>query len=250
MILAALFFLVALVYSTVGFAGGSSYLALLHWHGVAPAVLPILGLSCNLVVSSQGFAQFAQAGHFPWRRSLPFLCLSVPAAYLGGRFPVKESTFLFLLAASLTAAGIMLLGSGRNSDPPPPEARMPRFIHRTGPWLGAGLGFLSGVVGIGGGIFLAPILHLSRWAPAKQIAALAAGFIFANSTAGLVGQWQKLGGNAAALAPFWPLPLAVLVGGLLGARCGCTFLPAVRIRQITGSIILLVAANLWTKLAG
>lgn len=247
MILAGLFFLVALVYSSVGFGGGSSYLALLHWQGVGPAVLPVLALSCNLIVSAQGFAQFAQAGHFPWRRSLPFLFLSVPAAYLGGRFPVKESTFLFLLAASLSAAGIMLLVSLPGSDQPS-DSRRQRVVSRMGPLLGAGLGFLSGVVGIGGGIFLAPILHLCRWAPAQHVAALAAGFIFANSTAGLVGQMQKHGWNAATFLPFWPLPLAVLFGGLIGARGGCSFLPEVRIRQITGGIILIVAANIWSKL--
>ena len=246
MILTVLFFLVALVYSSVGFGGGSSYLALLHWHGVSPAVLPILGLSCNLIVSAQGFAQFAHAGHLPWRRSLPFLVLSVPASYLGGLFVVRESTFLFLLAASLTAAGCLLLVPLR--DRHRPTSGLARHITALGsPLIGAGLGFVSGIVGIGGGIFLAPILHLTRWAPAKQVAALAAGFILLNSAAGLVGQLQKHGWSTEAVLNFWPLPLAVLVGGLLGARCGCSILPAVRLRQITGFIILIVAGNLCTK---
>jgi hypothetical protein len=96
MLLAFLFFLVALVYSSVGFGGGSSYLALLHWHGVPPALLPIPALACNLIVSATGFAQFARAGHFPWRRSLPFLACSIPASYLGGLFPVREAAFLWL----------------------------------------------------------------------------------------------------------------------------------------------------------
>lgn len=247
MLLAPLFFLVALVYSSVGFGGGSSYLALLHWQGVAPSVLPILGLSCNLLVSAQGFAQFARAGHFPWRRSLPFLALSVPAAYLGGLFTVQESTFLFLLAASLSAAGVMLLAPVRDGDRPV-DTSLQRVIGRTGPLLGAGLGFLSGIVGIGGGIFLAPILHLCRWAPAKEVAALAAGFIVVNSAAGLAGQMQKHAWSTEALAPFWPLPLAVLAGGLLGAHGGSSVLPATRIRQITGAIILLVAGNIWANI--
>ena len=246
MILTVLFFLVALVYSSVGFGGGSSYLALLHWHGVAPAVLPILGLSCNLIVSAQGFAQFTHAGHFPWRRSLPFLAFSVPASYLGGLFPVSESTFLFLLAASLTAAGCLLLVPSR--DYHRPAGDLAQRITRLGsPLIGAGLGFVSGIVGIGGGIFLAPILHLTRWAPAKQVAALAAGFIFVNSAAGLVGQLQKHGWSTEAVLNFWPLPAVVLAGGLIGARCGCSILPAVRVRQITGLIILIVAGNLWTR---
>jgi uncharacterized protein len=247
MLLACLFFLVALVYSSVGFGGGSSYLALLHWQGVAPPVLPVIGLSCNLVVSAQGFAQFARAGHFPWRRSVPFLALSVPAAYLGGLFTVQESTFLYLLAASLSAAGVMLLVPAPDADRPADTPRQ-RIIGRAGPLLGAGLGFLSGIVGIGGGIFLAPILHLCRWAPAKEVAALAAGFIVVNSAAGLAGQMQKHAWSTEALAPFWPLPLAVLAGGLLGARCGSSILPATRIRQITGAVILLVAGNIWAKI--
>lgn len=247
MLLACLFFLVALVYSSVGFGGGSSYLALLHWQGVAPPVLPVIGLSCNLVVSAQGFAQFARAGHFPWRRSLPFLALSVPAAYLGGLFTVQESTFLYLLAASLSAAGVMLLVPVPDADRPA-DTSLQRIIGRAGPLLGAGLGFLSGIVGIGGGIFLAPILHLCRWAPAKEVAALAAGFIVVNSAAGLAGQMQKHAWSTEALAPFWPLPLAVLAGGLLGARCGSSILPATRIRQITGAVILLVTGNIRAKI--
>ena len=245
MILAVLFFLVALVYSSVGFGGGSSYLALVHRQGVAPALLPVLGLSCNLIVSAQGFAQFAHAGHFPWRRSLPFLALSVPASYLGGLFPVRESTFFLLLAASLTAAGILLLLPGREGDRPAGGGAA-RLTTLGGPLIGAGLGFLSGIVGIGGGIFLAPILHLARWAPAKQVAALAAGFIFVNSAAGLAGQMQKHAWTTEA-APYWPLPAAVLAGGLIGARCGCSVLAARRVRQITGVIILFVAGNLWAK---
>lgn len=247
--LALLFFFVALVYSTVGFGGGSSYLALLHWQGVGPALLPIIGLACNLLVAFQGFVQFARAGHFPWRRSFPFLALSAPAAYLGGLFPVHETTFFLLLAIALTAAGCLLLMPMHGCDQSGEYVRHP-WGERLAPWLGAGLGLLSGIVGIGGGIFLAPILHLTRWAPAKQVAALAAGFIVCNSASGLAGQLQKNDWNTVVIAPYWPLPVAVLVGGLIGARGGSSILPPVRIRQITGVIILIVAANLWIKIAG
>ena len=160
---------------------------------------------------------------------------------------MQESTFLYLLAASLSAAGVMLLVPAPDADRPADTPRQ-RIIGRAGPLLGAGLGFLSGIVGIGGGIFLAPILHLCRWAPAKEVAALAAGFIVVNSAAGLAGQMQKHAWSTEALAPFWPLPLAVLAGGLLGARCGSSILPATRIRQITGAVILLVAGNIWAKI--
>jgi uncharacterized membrane protein YfcA len=191
--------------------------------------------------------QFARAGHFPWRRSLPLLACSIPASYIGGLFPVGEAAFLVLLAASLTAAGALLLFPFERNDTST-DSPTRRFIDRTGPLLGAGLGFLSGLVGIGGGIFLAPVLHLARWAPAKQVAALAAGFILVNSTAGLAGQLQKNAWDITGWTPFLALPVAVLIGGAIGARCGCSLLPPLRVRQITGAIILLVAGNLWTKL--
>ena len=246
MIIAILFFLVALVYSSVGFGGGSSYIALLQWSGMPATALPILSLSCNLIVSSQGFAQFARAGYFSASRSLPFVLLSIPAAYFGGTYVIKESTFLILLTASLTAAGLLLLFPvEKNTEREDNYIR--QSIRRFGFLLGLPLGFLSGVVGIGGGIFLAPILHLAKWARAKEIAALAACFICTNSLAGLVGQMQKSSSNGEVLATYWMLPVAVLLGGLLGSRCGTAILPPVRIRQITGAIILFIACNLWLK---
>ena len=127
------------------------------------------------------------------------------------------------------------------------DNRIRQWIRRYGFLLGLPLGFLSGVVGIGGGIFLAPILHLAKWARAKEIAALAACFICTNRLAGLVGQMQKLGWNREVLASHWMLPVAVLIGGLAGSRCGSAILPPVRIRQITGAIILFVACTLWLK---
>jgi hypothetical protein len=172
--------------------------------------------------------------------------LSVPAAYLGGLYVIKETTFLILLAASLTAAGVLLLfpvsESGDRPDNP-----LRRWIRRFGFLLGLPLGFLSGIVGIGGGIFLAPILHLGKWAKAKEIAALAACFICTNSFAGLLGQMQKTGWKNEVFASYWMLPVAVLLGGLAGSRCGIAILPPMRIRQITGAIILFVACNLWVK---
>ena len=246
MILAVLFFLVALVYSSVGFGGGSSYIALLQWSGMAASALPILSLACNLIVSSQGFAQFARAGFFSASRSLPFVLLSVPAAYFGGLYVIKESTFQILLAASLSVAGLLLLFPVEECTERE-DNRIRLWIRRFGFLLGLPLGFLSGVVGIGGGIFLAPILHLAKWARAKEIAALAACFICTNSLAGLIGQMQKLGWNSEVLANHWMLPIAVLIGGLAGSRCGAAILPPVRIRQITGAIILFVALNLWVK---
>jgi len=246
MSLAFLFFCVALLYSSVGFGGGSSYIALLQWHGMSASALPLLSLTCNLIVSTQSFLQFSRAGYFSTRRSLPFVALSVPTAYLGGLYAIKETTFLILLAASLTTAGVLLLFPVSESGDRPDTA-IRRWVRRFGFLLGLPLGFLSGIVGIGGGIFLAPILHLGKWAKAKEIVALAACFICTNSFAGLLGQMQKTGWKNEAFASYWMLPIAVLLGGLAGSRCGIAILPPVRIRQITGAIVLFVACNLWVK---
>ncbi|HEV2568066.1 sulfite exporter TauE/SafE family protein [Sphingomonas sp.] len=240
LILALLFALTAALYASVGFAGGSTYNALLALASVDHRVFPVVALVCNLIVATGGTIRFAQAGLVPWRRLLPLLALSVPAAWIGGMLPVSKQLFLVLLGSSLLVAAILLFMQPEN------EARTSRW-----PCLGAALsapiGLLSGIVGIGGGIFLAPILHLIGWDRAKSVAAAASCFILANSLAGLGGQLTKLAGSpervGAALA-YWPLALAVLVGGQIGSRIGVELLPAAWLRRLTGLLILYVAVRL------
>jgi len=247
--LPALFFLVALIYSMVGFGGGSSYVALLALFGVSYSLIPVIGLTCNLIASSSGSWNFYRAGHFRLKLTLPFILTSVPAAYIGGALPVSRGVFLSLLAAGLTVAGALLLkndqktGSVQNTE-------LPKNIWIWGLPIGMALGLFSGIVGIGGGIFLAPLLHLLRWGNAQSIAATAAMFIFINSLFGLMGQLSKSAvyTDAGNLLGF--LIPAVLVGSMIGSRLGARQLSTTGIRKITGLLILYVAFRLWIESIG
>jgi uncharacterized protein len=244
--LTPLFAFTALIYASVGFAGGSTYTALLVLAGLEPDTLKLVSLSCNIVVALGGVWRFAAAREIPWRRTWPLLVLSVPAAWLGGIAPLDKATFILLLGLSLALAGILLLaGPAKQRDGI--DASNNRRSHLIALALAAPLGLLSGLVGIGGGIFLAPILHLIRWDTARRIAGAAALFILANSIAGLAGQVGKTGSDAmAALSPWWPLLLAVLVAGQLGSFVGARHLPPVVIRRVTGAVVLLAAVRLLT----
>ncbi len=241
------FFGTALLYASVGFGGGSTYNALLALAGVDYRLLPAVALTCNILVVIGGTWRFYKAGLLPIRRALPLVFIAAPFAWAGGLTPIQEATFLALLAASLMVAGVALLvqkeavqGDERDAD------------RKTRPGdllIGAAIGYLAGLVGIGGGIFLAPYLHLTRWARAKQIAATASLFILVNSVAGLAGQLMKLGPTAAgAVAPYWPLLLAVIIGGQMGSLMGIRLLSPAMVRRATGVLVLYVAGQLVWKL--
>lgn len=243
--LAPLFAITAVVYASVGFAGGSTYTALLVLAGVSLALVPMISLSCNIVVAIGGVIRFAAAGHIPWRRVAPLLALSVPLAWVGGRMSVDPELFVALLGGSLAIAGVLLLfGRDRASTRAPVDPR-------SGPGLAAlavaaPLGLLSGLVGIGGGIFLAPVLHLMAWDSARRIAGTAALFILVNSLAGIVGQIAKLGDTVLVgqAIGWWPLVVAVLIGGQVGSLLGVRHFPQGVIRRVTGAVILIAAARL------
>lgn len=240
LVLGALFVVTAILYASVGFAGGSTYNALLALAGVDHRVFPIVALVCNLIVATGGTYRFARAGLVPWRRLWPLLALSVPAAWIGGMLPVSKQLFLWLLGGSLLVASLLLfLQRERDTG----ERRLPLL----GPALAAPIGLLSGIVGIGGGIFLAPALHLVGWDKAKRVAATASVFILANSIGGLGGQFTKVAGHPeliAAAAGYWPLALAVLIGGQIGSRAGVQLLPAIWLRRMTALLILYVSIRL------
>lgn len=240
LVLAIAFALTAALYASVGFAGGSTYNALLALAGVDHRVFPLVALACNLIVATGGTVHFARNGLVPWRRLFPILALSVPAAWIGGMLPVSRQLFLWLLGASLLAAGLLLLLQRERENE---ETRRP--------WIGAAaaapIGLLSGLVGIGGGIFLAPLLHLVGWDRAKRVAAAASVFILANSVAGIGGQLSKIApfpDLVDAALGYWPLALAVLVGGQIGSRLGVELLSPLWLRRLTGLLILYVAVRL------
>lgn len=245
--LAGGFALTALLYASVGFGGGSTYNALLVLADTDYRLLPAIALLCNLIVVTGGTVRFARAGQVPWRPLGPILLLSAPCAWAGGRLPVDKPLFIALLGSALLLAGVLMVVQRENREAA--ISASPRL-----PWIGIpigmAVGFFSGIVGIGGGIFLAPVLHLLRWATARQIAASASVFILVNSLAGLAGQLMK---HDAAVTPmavsaYWPLFVAVLVGGQIGSHIGARLLPQRVIRIGTAALILYVAAQLlWQR---
>ncbi|MFM5884522.1 MAG: sulfite exporter TauE/SafE family protein [Novosphingobium sp.] len=235
------FFLTALLYASVGFGGGSTYSALLTLVGFDFKLLPIVSLACNIVVVSGGTIRFARAGAIPWRRALTLALIAAPLAFLGGLTPIKQATFLFVLGLSLVFAGLALL------LPRAPESESePTGAARHMIWAAAPLGYLAGLVGIGGGIFLAPLLHLTRWAKAREIAATTSLFILINSVTGLVGQLAKNGPErfGEALTGALPLLVAVVLGGQLGSVLALRFLPERVIRWLTAALTIWAGSRL------
>ena len=235
------FFATALLYASVGFGGGSTYSALLALGGLDYRVLPLVSLACNIVVVAGSTVRFSRAGILPWRRALLLTALAAPAALLGGMTPIDERNFLLLLGGSLVLTGVTLLVPVAQSS----ETRTTRAA-RFAPFAAPPLGYLAGLVGIGGGIFLAPLLHLVRWAEARSIAATAALFILVNSLFGLVGQILKGGEGRfeAAIGFGLPLLVAVAIGGQIGSYLVVKFLPQRWIRWITAGLTLFVGVRL------
>jgi uncharacterized membrane protein YfcA len=247
MLLALAFFATALLYSAAGFGGGSTYTALLVLGGTDYRAVPILSLLCNVAVVSLGTWRFARAGHVEWRRLWPLCVTSVPAAWIGGRLMIGETLFVGLLGTTLLAAGLVMLWQPAWQREGPPIAAGPAVQAGAG----AALGLLAGVVGIGGGIFLAPLLYLLRWGPPKRIAAACAVFILVNSLAGLAGQASKgLAAAGSVIGDYWMLFPAVALGGLLGSNLGSGRLDPTWVRVLTSLLVLYVAARLLMRLAG
>jgi uncharacterized membrane protein YfcA len=247
-LLAAFFLVTALLYGAAGFGGGSTYNALLVLAGTDYRAVPVIALACNILVVSVGSWRFARSGHVEWRRIWPLFTLSIPAAWIGGRLVVAETVFVGLLAASLLAAGLLMLRQPRWERAAPPSIRSRWFE----PVASGLLGLLAGTVGIGGGIFLAPLLYMTRWGPPKAIAGTSAVFILANSISGLAGQLGKGSGGAAgqALATYWPLFPAVLIGGTIGSTLGSGRLDPKYVRILTALLILYVAIRLAIRFYG
>ena len=245
--LAVAFFATALIYAIAGFGGGSTYTSLLWLAGVDYRAVPILSLACNIVVVSAGTWRFVTAGHFDWRRAWPLFVTSVPAAWIGGRLTIERELFIGLLAGSLLVAGLVMLWEPRWKRDVAP-APSPRWVE---PVAGGSLGLLAGIVGIGGGIFLAPLLYLLRWDSPRRIAGTCAVFILVNSISGLAGQASKgVGAAGAVLGDHALLFPAVLVGGLVGAGLGARKIAPKWVRVVTALLILYVAVRLGLEAVG
>ncbi len=237
--IALLLAIVAFLYASVGHGGASGYIALMTLLGFAPDVVRPTALTLNLFVSAMAFAQFARAGHFRWKLFWPFAIASVPLAWIGARVHLDTLLYKRILAICLAIAVARLFGFFGGGD----ERRDPPAM-----WLalviGAVLGLVSGMIGIGGGILLSPPLLLFGWSTAKESAAVSAAFIFVNSAAGLVSLAFSEG-----LEVHTPDQLvwiaAAVVGGTLGAYVGAQRLSQLRLRHVLGIVLLLASFKLF-----
>ena len=237
--LAGLFALVAFVYASVGFGGGSTYTALLALWGVDYRLIPVIALLCNIIVVTGGSIRFVRAGLVSWSQVMPLLLVSAPLAFLGGLVPLKQWVFLTILGGALLASAIALL-----LQPEKLSARaLPKPLLLA---ISGGVGLLAGLSGIGGGIFMAPILHLIRWAEARRIAAFASLYILINSAAGLAGQVIKAGAQslAAPAMEYGLLLAAVLGGGQIGSIFGMRYLSPRLLRTFTAILVGYAALRL------
>ena len=244
-ILSILFFVTAVLYSSVGFGGGSTYLALLLIWGVPYFIFPLIALSCNIIVVSGNCFNYIRAGNLNLKLLIPYLIGSIPLAFIGGSLPIEKRFFEILLFLVLATAGILLLLNFRAYDDKEKSYRKVPIIISI--LIGGVLGFISGVVGIGGGIFLSPILFLIRAGKPKHIVTTASLFILINSFSGIMGQITK---NAVLneISNYWYLLLTVLVGGQLGNFLNLKIFPTRILALVTAGLILFVAIRMGTKL--
>jgi uncharacterized membrane protein YfcA len=243
-ILSFLFFLTAILYSSVGFGGGSTYLALLLIWGIPYQVFPIIALCCNIIVVSGNCFNYIKAGSVNIKLLSPFLILSVPFAFIGGSLQLDKNFFEILLFIVLTIAGLLLLLKFRSFDETKEVNNIPKIISFL---IGGVIGFISGVVGIGGGIFLSPVLLLIKAGKTRHIATTASLFIFINSISGLIGQSTK-SYIFIEIYNYWPLFLIVLIGGQLGNFLNIKILPTRVMILLTAGLVIFVSARIGLRL--
>lgn len=239
-----LFALTALVYAMAGFGGGSTYSALLVLNGADHRIIPLVALICNLIVVSGGVFHHVRAGNLKTGLILPFALTSVPMALVGGSLAVSEQVFRLVLGTALVLGGLMMLKpiAGDRDRGRQPENRVDWRIATP---IGAVLGLLAGVTGIGGGIYLAPVMHLAGWAESRVVAATTSAFILVNSLAALAGHLGKWPETAqAGLTVFLWLPLAVFLGGQVGSILGVGRYGDRLVRVITMVLVFYVGIRL------
>jgi len=232
--------LVAALYSAVGHGGASGYLAVLALVNVSSKIAVPTALMLNILVSGLALASYARNGHFSFRTTWPFLLASVPGAFIGATIKISDPIYHVLLGCILLASAILLAL-------PRTQAQVEKHpIPVKSPYaLGAGgiLGLISGMVGVGGGIFLSPLMILSRWATPKTTSATAAAFILANSLSGLAGRFFQ---GQMSILPFWSLLLAGLVGGWLGSNYGARWATNPALCRLLALVMAIAAAKMLT----
>jgi uncharacterized membrane protein YfcA len=235
-VLAALFFVAATLYASVGHAGASAYLAAMALVGVSAAVMRPTALVLNLFVATIVVVRFARAGHLPWRQLAPLVIGSIPAAFVGGTIDLPGEVYRPLVAIVLLA-GAWRLATARTGDADDGNG----IPFAAGVAAGAAIGMLAGLTGTGGGIFLTPLLVLAAWTGTRDAAGLSGAFILANSVSGLAGLLT----NGITLPPELPLWVgAVLAGGLVGSWLGAARFSILGLRRVLAAVLVLAAAKL------
>ncbi len=242
LLLAGTILVLAVLYSSVGHAGASGYLAAMAIIAQFPQEqMKLIALTLNVFVGVIGAWRFISAGHFDWRTFWPFGVVAIPMAFIGGLWTLPSMIFKPLIGVVLLFAAVMLIARSRGSLRPPTHSRgMPRA------WLsitaGAALGLLAGLTGTGGGIFLSPLLILTGWADSKRTAAVTVVFVLANSIAGLAG--------IATDAPTLPTGMmmyivAAIAGGLIGSGLGARRVPGRGIRVLLAFVLIIASAKMF-----
>jgi uncharacterized membrane protein YfcA len=243
--LSILFFLTAILYSSVGFGGGSTYLALLLIWGVPYTIFPIIALGCNIIVVSGNCFNYIKAGNLNFRLLIPYLIGSIPLSFIGGSLPLEKQFFEILLFLVLLIAGCLLLFNFNSYDNK--ESRYRNISLSLSITIGGILGFISGIVGIGGGIFLSPILFLLKVAKPKHIITAASLFILINSIFGIFGQLTKEIYFEDIYSYFYLL-IVVLIGGQIGNYLNLKIFPTKILTLITSALVLFVAIRMGINL--
>jgi len=244
-LLAIVFLVSAILYSSVGFGGGSAYLALLLIWDIPYFIFPVIALSCNIIVVSGNCFNYIRAGNLNLRLLIPYLIGSMPMAYIGGSLPIEIRFFEILLFLVLAIAGALLLFNFKSYDDK--EESYQKISILASILIGIVLGFISGVVGIGGGIFLSPILFLIKAGRPKHIVTASSLFILINSISGIIGQLTK---NAVLVevSNYWYLLVVVLIGGQLGNFLNLKIIPTRILAMITAILVIFVSARMGFKI--
>lgn len=242
-ILFALTFLVALIYSSVGHGGASGYLAVLSFFAISHEMMASSALCLNVLVAGLSSLIYWKAGHFSWKLTWPFMVTSIPFAFLGGLLTISPSLYALLLAAALSFAGLRLLFHIENRLAH--AEKLPLFGRAAG--IGIAIGLISGMVGVGGGIFLSPILILFNWADPKKTAATSAFFILVNSIAGLIGRYLR--GSVHLTSDWYFMVIAAFFGGWIGSRLGAHHFPSPWLRRVLAIVLFLAVFKLLRSVA-
>ena len=240
-ILSILFFITAILYSSVGFGGGSTYLALLLIWDIPYYIFPVIALLCNIIVVTGNSINYVRAGNHNFKLLLPFLFGSIPLAFLGGTLIVKKEIFEILLFLVLSIAGLLLLINNKSYDDKNIIIKKVNLFVSI--LIGSILGLISGIVGIGGGIFLSPILFLLKADKPKNIVTTASLFILINSIFGILGQSTKEN-ILNEISLYWPLFISVLIGGLFGNYLNLTIFSNRVLAIITSTLVIFVAIRM------